>query len=283
MIANAWWEEWWTFLLAALVLSIAVVGLVRAKTRSLEKELRRLEEALVARSKELAAAHRELSEATVTDLLTGLRNRRFFSASIDGDVAAARRVFTDPAGGPAPKNRDLLFFLVDVDRFKEVNDVFGHHAGDRVLVEVARRLQGVVRRSDSLVRWGGEELLIISREGERNEAHVLAERALVAVSREPFELGDNRLLWRTCSIGWAPFPWLREHPDAVSYGDVLRLADRALHLAKSEGRHRAVGVLPLGTETGPPETIAAALKNPVLTGESATVRLIRSVGPDVPA
>src|SRR5262249_28293133 len=205
-----------------------------------ERDRRRLEEAVAARSRELAAANRELAEASVTDLLTGLRNRRYFSASIDGDVAAARRAFADPAGGPAPKNSDLLFFLLDIDRFKEVNDVFGHHAGDRVLVEVARRLQEVVRKSDSLVRWGGGGCLVISREGDRNEAHVLAERMLAAISREPFDLGDNRLLWRTCSVGWAPFPWLREKPEAVSYDDVLRLADRGLYAAKVEGRNRAV-------------------------------------------
>ena len=282
-VERAWWEEWGVRALFALALAGCVALFVRVRTAALERERRRLEEAVAARSQELATANRELSEASVTDLLTGLRNRRYFAASIDGDVAASRRVFTDPAGGPAPKNKDLIFFLVDIDRFKEVNDVFGHHSGDRVLVEVARRLQGVVRKSDSLVRWGGEEFLIISREGERDEARVLAERALAAISKEAFDLGDKRLLWRTCSVGWAPFPWLREKPDAVSYEDVLRLADRALYLAKSEGRHRAVGVLPLGTETGPPENIAAALKEPVLSGEKATVRVIRSIGPEAPA
>lgn len=110
---------------------------------------------------------------------------------------------------------DLLFYFVDADHFKEVNDRFGHDVGDQVLVEITRRISTAIRHSDALIRWGGEEFLVVSRYTNRDEAAALAQRVLDAVGSEPFLLHSaGSSIRRTCSVGWAAFPWHPSQPGA---------------------------------------------------------------------
>ncbi len=191
---------------------------------------------------ELRRTNVVLQEASLTDPMTGLRNRRFFSATIEGDVSQALRSHSD---GHDRHTRDLVFYLIDADNFKEVNDQYGHDVGDKVLVEMARRLSSSIRHSDVLVRWGGEEFLIVSRYTDRADAELLAQRVLSAVADTPIHLGGSvEAMYRTCSLGWAAFPWFVDDPRAMSYEEVLTLADRGLHQAKALGKNRAVGILP---------------------------------------
>jgi len=191
---------------------------------------------------ELRRTNVVLQEASLTDPLTGLRNRRYFSATIESDVSQALRAHSD---GHDSHTRDLVFYLIDADNFKEVNDRYGHDVGDKVLLEMAHRLSSSIRHSDVLVRWGGEEFLIVSRYTDRNEAELLAQRALSAVADAPFVVNaSGETIYRTCSMGWAAFPWFPNDPRAVSYEEVLTLADRALNQAKQSGKNRAVGMLP---------------------------------------
>jgi len=199
-------------------------------------------------NRELRNANLVLHEASLTDPLTGLRNRRFFSATIDADVSQALRAHAD---GRDTHTCDLVFYLIDADDFKEVNDRYGHDVGDRVLVEMTTRLSLSIRESDVLVRWGGEEFLLISRYTDRREAELLAQRVLTAVADKPFAVSDSgETLHRTCSVGWAAFPWFPDDPRAVGYQEVLTLADRGLNQAKHSGKNRAVGMLaPAGKQT----------------------------------
>ena len=200
-------------------------------------------------NEELKRTNNVLQEASLTDPLTGLRNRRYFLATIEGDVNHALRSYADNRDR---RTRDLIFYLIDADNFKEVNDQYGHHFGDRVLVEMARRISSAIRNSDVLVRWGGEEFLILSRYTDRREAKTLSARVLAAVSETPFALSNpNETICRTCSIGWAAFPWLSEHPEIFNYEKVLNFADRALGEAKRAGKNRAVGLLPAGDQHVP--------------------------------
>ena len=193
-------------------------------------------------NQELRRTNLVLEEASLTDPMTGLRNRRFFSATIESDVSQTLRSHAD---GRDPHTRDLVFYLIDADNFKEVNDQYGHDVGDKVLVEMAHRLSSSIRHSDVLVRWGGEEFLIVSRYTDRAEAELLAQRVLSAVADTPFTLaGSGESMYRTCSLGWAAFPWFLDKPREISYEEVLTLADRGLHQAKQAGKNRAVGILP---------------------------------------
>ncbi len=252
VVLPAWWEMWWAKIAAVVLAGLAVFGVVRMRTRALEADRRRLEAAVEAGRAELAAANRELEEASFTDPLTGLRNRRYFSVLIGPEVLRTLRAYSGAAGNPPPGHRDLIFYVIDLDDFKAVNDLYGHDAGDRVLVETARRLVSVARQSDLVVRWGGEEFLLVSRDADRGEAQALAARLLDVIGKTPFDAGEGREAKLTCSVGWAPFPWSAREPSSRSHEEVLKVADRALYLAKEAGRNRAVGSLP--SASGAPST-----------------------------
>ncbi len=193
---------------------------------------------------ELAKTNHILHEASLTDPLTGCRNRRYFDSTIEADVSHVQRCFVDNRD---ESRRDLIFYFIDADHFKDINDRYGHDAGDKVLVEMARRISSAIRLSDILVRWGGEEFLVISRYTDRTEGDTLANRLLSAIASRPFLVGDQEnLVNLTCSVGWAAFPWLTGEPDAFSYAEVLGLADRALYEAKQAGRNCAIGMLANG-------------------------------------
>ena len=218
--------------LVTAVAMLAMAGLVFIKQHLLHEELKQ--------------ANRELEESSTTDPLTGIRNRRFLSTIIQGDVARSRRAYAE---GSDPVARDLIFYVIDLDNFKRVNDLHGHDAGDGVLIESARRISSAIRNSDVLVRWGGEEFLIISRYTDRRQAGILAERVMEAVRGKPFAVGSADEVHQTCSIGWAAFPWLQDDVDAMGYEQVLKFADRALYRAKKAGKDRAIGMAPMRGET----------------------------------
>lgn len=200
-------------------------------------------DALAYRTTQLARANEELKEASLQDSLTGVRNRRFFQTTISTDASQALRAYRDCVDGFRPDHRDLIFYMIDLDHFKEVNDLYGHAAGDQVLVQVAQRLGGIVRKSDSLIRWGGEEFLLVCRSAQREGANQMAQRILSAIADSPFDVTAGVQTSRTCSVGWAAFPWMPRAADAFSVDAVLKMADEGLYLAKHRGRNRAVGFL----------------------------------------
>lgn len=261
VVLPAWWERPWAWAAGLLVLAVGVAGTVRLRTRHLEADRERLERAVAERSAALARAVEELEVSSSTDFLTGTHNRRYLSARVAAEVEHALSTHTD-----------LVAFLVDLDFFKAVNDRHGHGCGDRLLVAVARRLEEVIRSGDLLVRWGGEEFLIVARGAQRDEAGVFAGRILSAVGDRPFEVGEggeSLELSCTASVGWAPFPWFPEEPQRVSFEQVLTLADHALYLAKGSGRDRAVGALPLAAEAP-----AGFWQMPLGEGDGRWVRLV---------
>ena len=207
----------------------AMAGLVFMKQQLLHEELKR--------------TNFVLQESSMTDPLTGIRNRRSFSATIQDEVAQSIRAYAE---GGDRITRDLIFYVIDLDNFKQVNDLHGHDAGDRVLIEAAQRIRSAIRSSDALVRWGGEEFLVVSRHTDRRQARVLAERVIEAVRGKPFVVGPVDHVHQTCSIGWAAFPWLDEDVRAVGYEEVLKYADQGLYRAKKSGKDRAIGMTPLG-------------------------------------
>lgn len=249
VIRPPWWQSWWAECMAAALLVFLVWAFVLYRTRRHRLEKDRLEAKVAERNAELAKANRELQEASLKDPLTGAWNRRFFHVTISADASQASRAYRSVPDRYSRDHRDLIFYLVDIDNFKEVNDRHGHDAGDHVLVEIARRLQTVVRESDFLVRWGGEEFLVVCRSAQRENADRTAERILSAVASTPLHLGGGRLLSRTCSVGWAPFPWCSHSEIDFSVEEVLRLADHGLLLSKRRGKNQAIGILPsLGFE-----------------------------------
>ncbi|CAG1011022.1 MAG: PleD family two-component system response regulator [Rhizobiaceae bacterium] len=167
----------------------------------------------------------ETIEMAVTDALTGLHNRRYLDSHLKTlfDRAVARR-------------RPLSVMMTDLDRFKSINDTFGHDGGDDVLREFAARLRKNVRGIDLACRFGGEEFVVVMPDTDAAIAKMVAERIRAEIERTPFTVGaDGRAVNVTISIGVSS---LRHGPDRIE--DLMKRADVALYEAKSNGRNRVV-------------------------------------------
>jgi diguanylate cyclase (GGDEF)-like protein len=167
--------------------------------------------------------HEEASRLSITDSLTGVWNRRHFDLRLDEELERSAR-FLEPFG----------LLLLDVDAFKPINDVYGHPAGDFVLVELARRLQDVTRSVDVVARFGGEEFALILPRTPLEGALLVAEKIRTAVARVPFDaLGQEIPV--TVSVGAAAYP-----DSGVDPRTLLAAADEALYEAKATGKNRVV-------------------------------------------
>lgn len=163
-----------------------------------------------------------------TDVLTGWHNRRYLQLRMTEELARAARDGTR-----------LVALMIDIDHFKRVNDTWGHAAGDRVLTEVAQRIESQVRASDIAARYGGEEFVVLMPATTVSAGKLLAERIRAAVAAASIETGRNESVRITTSIGIASIAPDRAAKDLKTLGDsLLARADVALYKAKSEGRDR---------------------------------------------
>ncbi|MBN1839640.1 MAG: GGDEF domain-containing protein [Campylobacterales bacterium] len=167
-----------------------------------------------------------LKQESITDALTGLRNRRYFDQRISEEVALSTRY-----------KLPLTLMLIDVDHFKKINDTYGHTVGDEVLQTLSKIIQNVVRDSDIVARYGGEEIVIITPNTTKEEAAILAERlrekveqtkvATIATTQEVVQV--------TISIGLCSLSPIITDKEAL-----LEESDQSLYLAKKYGRNRVV-------------------------------------------
>lgn len=164
---------------------------------------------------------RGLERAATTDHLTGLPNRRGFAGAGAEAFLAARA-----------KQGEFALAVFDLDKFKRINDTYGHDAGDRALMHAAGRLRAVLRPTDMIARTGGEEFVVLFRDLAPSEAADIAERMRASVEESTFVIDGNRVPLTT-SAGIA-----FHHAGDATYDDVMRRADRALYLAKATGRNR---------------------------------------------
>ncbi len=164
-----------------------------------------------------------LRESSLSDPMTGLNNRRFLEEYVETLLAGVQR-----------RKIGLSILMLDLDYFKMVNDTYGHDAGDAVLKALAKVLRQSVRSSDLLIRYGGEEFLIILQETVGAAADHVAETIRASVERMEVLTGGTRLK-KTISIGVADFP-----SDSETFWQAVKFADVALYQAKERGRNRVV-------------------------------------------
>ena len=227
---------------------VVLLGLTlhRVRIRTMEEREAAQERLLKERTRELEDTNRRLQEQSFIDALTKIRNRRYVYDVIPNYLATIdRELFEAKARGDSDEVKDdigMVFIMLDLDKFKSINDTYGHSAGDAVLKEVARILQKVGRLTDTIARWGGEEFILIARNTGRAKAHILAERIRRAFREHTFEIGGGRSIDVTCSIGFSAYPFSLDKPGLVSWEEVLNVADKALYSAKFSGRDMYVGV-----------------------------------------
>ncbi|OHC70550.1 MAG: response regulator [Rhodocyclales bacterium RIFCSPLOWO2_02_FULL_63_24] len=164
-----------------------------------------------------------LRESTLRDPMTGLHNRRFLEESVDTLIGQAQR-----------RKCSIAFMMLDLDYFKMVNDTYGHDAGDAVLKALAKLLKQSVRASDFVIRYGGEEFLILLQETNAATANEVAEKIRAAVAELKVQTSGG-MLQKTISIGIASFP-----EDSDTFWQAVKFADVALYNAKETGRNKVV-------------------------------------------
>jgi two-component system, cell cycle response regulator len=174
---------------------------------------------------ELEQKNRELERLSISDGLTGLFNHRHVQQLLEEEFERAVRT----------RGR-LTVTMLDLDRFKAVNDTFGHQAGDRILQELAELLRREAREVDKLGRYGGEEFIILLPDTGIEDAGVLLERVRRSVARFPFPVGADQPHRMTVSAGIASYPY----PGVGDPQALLGFADQALYAAKRAGRNRVV-------------------------------------------
>ena len=200
-----------------------------------------------------------LEDMALRDPLTGLRNRRYLYEFMQEETPRVLRRWLLKTGDVLSR-RSISLILVDLDLFKRVNDEYGHPAGDAVLMQVAKLLREIVRNPDLVLRWGGEEFLILALDSDRIAPPQIAVRVHEAIAGHPFVLPGGQVLRLTCSVGFSLYPFHPDRPAGLDWEQVFRLADESLYGAKDLGRNRVRGIL-----AGPdadPDAVVAALGQP---------------------
>lgn len=217
-IKRPWWLTWWFFVLCGL----AIIGLgnviLRYRVRRLVAQKELLERQVAERTAELQESHRRLEEIAYHDALTALPNRRMFTDEFRSLASLARR-----------HEQIFALLLVDLDTFKEINDSFGHDAGDAVLTQTAAVLRACVRESDRVARLGGDEFaVLVVWPADTAGIYTVAQRIVNAFAAGvPFRASTLQV---TCSIGVAVFS-----SDSDDQEGLYKCADLALYDAKNSG------------------------------------------------
>ena len=210
---------WW-LLAVVFALASVIVGILYRKVRHANAQLQ--------------VKNHELKQQSSRDPLTSLYNRRHFQEFMRTNVPLEKR------GAVAAEDIVGALFLLDVDHFKHVNDTYGHAAGDAVLTMISEKLREILRETDMIVRWGGEEFLAFLPAIPRNGVDEIARRLLAGISAHTIDYQGSAISVNV-SIGFAPFPLSPgEHP--LPWERAVNLVDMALYMAKGHGRNRAYGV-----------------------------------------
>jgi diguanylate cyclase (GGDEF)-like protein len=196
---------------------------LQARVRSLLR-IKALQEKVASRERALAEMNDKLLEISRIDGLTGLANRRYIEERRSEMWEHALRL-----------NEPLAVIMCDIDKFKSVNDTYGHQAGDAVLKQFAEVLKQEAREIDRVGRYGGEEFIVLLPGTVLDSAVTFAERVRNAIEERTFTF-DGGSLKRTVSIGVAAWP----HPRVRTCEDLVKFADDALYVAKETGRNRVV-------------------------------------------
>jgi len=220
----------------------------------------------------LASMNQDLSVRSSRDPLTALYNRRYFQDFMRDEHNRPERRRRSETDKPIH-----ALLLIDIDMFKQINDRYGHAAGDAVLVVVARRLREALRETDMIVRWGGEEFLVFVPATSAEKLDEIATRIMHSLAWEPIvHQGSN--IHITASIGYAPMP-LPPDSTALSWERAISLVDMALYMAKVHGRNRAYGIR--GLRRTDDEALAAIERDLETAWANGMVDMHLQTGPDL--
>jgi diguanylate cyclase (GGDEF)-like protein len=175
-----------------------------------------------------------LQESALKDSLTGLYNRRFLQEYTETLIAGVLR-----------RGKSVGLMMCDLDFFKQVNDLYGHNVGDNVLKETCEIIKKCIRSSDLVIRFGGEEFLVLMLDINGGETSQIADKIRETIEKTKIKVSDG-VIKKTISIGISEFP-----TDAENFWQAIQFADAALYRAKDSGRNKVVRFTPdMSTEKG---------------------------------
>lgn len=240
--------------LSALLFLLVIAVIVRSLWRSSLN----LQKSMI----ELRASEAQAQHLAFHDVLTGLPNRALLEDRLSHSLAATLR-----NGGYT------ALLVLDLDRFKNVNDTLGHGAGDGLIKEVASRLNGLVRKTDTVARIGGDEFVIVQSEvQELSDVQALCQRIHVAIERPFLLAGNDTFIGVSIGVALAP-------ADAIERGELMRKADIALYVAKYEGRgHFRYFEQSMDDSVKTRQALATDLRNALLNEQGLAVHFQPQVG-----
>lgn len=194
-----WSLTWWFLLSCVAVASLLARAVWQFRVQTLVAQKQLLEQQVADRTAELVESHRQLEEIAYHDMLTSLPNRRMFAEQFRARIKLARR-----------DGKPFALLLIDLDHFKEINDAFGHDAGDAVLIETAIRLRGVIRESDCAARLGGDEFAILLTSANDSAGIDAVCKRILDTFVAGIPVGGETVK-ANCSVGIAMFPQGRRH------------------------------------------------------------------------
>jgi diguanylate cyclase (GGDEF)-like protein len=171
-----------------------------------------------------AEYHEEIYRLTIIDALTDIHNKRYFMEFLDRELARSSRY-----------DRPLSLVMIDIDRFRAINEELGHLGGDFTLRELSARIKGSIRKEELFARYGGEEFAVVLPETPRPGAANLGERLVSVINSQPFQY-ENRSYEVTISVGVTTTQGEKD----ITPSELIRRADEKLYQAKHEGRNRVV-------------------------------------------
>ncbi|MBN2535988.1 MAG: diguanylate cyclase [Spirochaetales bacterium] len=206
-----------------------------------------LEDKVRERTLQLDKANQKLKDLSLKDPLTNLFNRRYVYEFVSKASNLFLASHVKLANQVEKRNLDIenkVFgvYMIDIDYFKKVNDMYGHQAGDKVLITLSAILKKLIRENDTIVRWGGEEFLIILHNTRADYLKTFSRKILEVVRNISFKLNDNMVIHKTCSLGCVKMPLAANHPNLLNLEHTINLSDFALYMAKENGRNKAVHI-----------------------------------------
>lgn len=266
-VDKSFWASAQGFMLYLLILSVVVIGIAiylsryflrrltvqdkklkerKAQTRLLLSEkktlLYQVEDLQYSLSEQRYLSDRlenQLENQSVNDLLTGFKSKNYLKQQINQELESISKTWTDNEGIAGIY---LGVFAVDIDNLAMINKEHGHLCGNEVLKQAADCLRTISYGSDTLVRWQGATLLVLSRGIEKREQMILAEKIRSIIASRKFDLGNGASIDVTCSVGFGRFPFLGDAKEVITWEQLIYVITRALTVAKNNSRNAWIGI-----------------------------------------
>lgn len=247
-VLSPMWQTWWAntiYVLAALLLLTMLLLAYRNKLQRARYYHQELENEVGKRTKELTDLNEQLYTANTADPLSGLKNRIYLLSILEKEVADIHRKIykakkqddQDLSIGPR-----VFFLMVDLDKFRDFNEKNDTGIGDNVIREMGEILSGFFRTSDTVVRWGGDQFLIVGQIDDIREVNRIADRLQQKVKSHCFTNKRGGVSNITCSLGFSLYPFYTAQPESMNWQQVQKIAHEAMLISKRAGRDTWTGL-----------------------------------------